>query len=82
MSKRVRNGIEYLSLRTARKRHRCETRHTGCAGLIEPGHRYVLAELPPNSEMGNERWWRMAICEPCGRVAPEGVAAQLFGAPA
>lgn len=71
--RRVRNGAEYLSLRTARKRHRCEA----CRHGILPGSRYVLAEVPPRSELGNDRWWRIPVCEPCGRTG--GAADQLFG---
>lgn len=75
---RVRNGEEYLSLRTARKQYRCETRHDGCVGLIKPGDQYVLAELPPNGEMGNTGWWRLPVCSPCGHVGRPGVVEQLF----
>jgi hypothetical protein len=75
---RVRNGLEYLSVRTARKAHYCESKRSGCAGAIKPGDQYVLAELPPNSEIGNDRWWRMPICSPCGHVGKPGVVEQLF----
>lgn len=75
---RVRNGEEYLTVRTARKTRRCESKRTGCAGMIKPGDRYVLAELPPNSDMGNDRWWRMPLCAPCGHVARPGVVEQLW----
>jgi hypothetical protein len=77
MGKRIRNGEEYLSLRVARKKYHCEVKHSGCIGLIEPGAQYVPAELPPNSDIGNDRWWRMPICAPCGEVSL--VAEQLFG---
>lgn len=75
---RVRNGEEYLTVRTARKRHRCESMRAGCTNLIEPGDRYVLAELPPNSEMGNTGWWRLPVCSPCAHVGRPGVVEQLF----
>jgi len=75
---RVRNGDEYLSLRTARKTYHCESNRSGCAGIIKPGDQYVLAELPPNSDLGNDRWWRISVCSPCGHVGRPGVVEQLF----
>lgn len=78
-TRRIRNGDEYLRLLTARKQRFCEAQRSGCATVIQPGDQYVLAELPPNSDMGNVRWWRMPICVPCGQVARDGVAEHLFG---
>jgi hypothetical protein len=75
---RVRNGEEYLSVRTARRKWRCESKREGCAGRIQPGDQYVLAELPPGSDIGNDRWWRMPVCSPCAHVSRPGVVEQLF----
>jgi hypothetical protein len=75
--RRVRNGEEYLSLRTARKRWYCEVANGTCAKVIEPGDRYVFCELPPNSDHENVRWWRIPVCVPCGSMSL--VADQLFG---
>lgn len=78
MSARVRNGEEYLSLRVARKTWYCESKQTGCARKIEPGQQYVIAELPPNSDVGNTGWWRIPVCSPCAHLSRPGVAEQLF----
>ncbi|WP_431892699.1 hypothetical protein [Micromonospora haikouensis] len=57
---------EIRTIRTARKQHTCEAdTGTRCRTTIEPGDRYLLASLPPNSEMGNPDWWRMKICRGC-----------------
>lgn len=79
LTRRVRADVSYLTLRIARKRYACESRHSGCASTIEAGHQYVLSELPPKSEIGNAEWWRMRICMPCGHVTRTEVAEKLFG---
>lgn len=79
VDRRVRNGDEYLSLHTARKQYFCESERSGCSVVIKAGDLYVLAELPPGSDVGNDRWWRMRICQPCGQVAGDGVPEKLFG---
>ncbi|GIJ10752.1 hypothetical protein ACFFMR_18980 [Micromonospora andamanensis] len=57
---------EIRTIRTARKPHRCDT-DTGhrCRTTIQPGQRYLIAAMPPNSELGNTGWWVVKICQPC-----------------
>lgn len=81
LSPRVRNGEEYLRLRTARKQYFCESQRTGCRTVIKPGDRYVASELPPKSDIGNTAWWTMRVCISCGQTALDGVAETLFGHP-
>lgn len=52
---------------TASKRHRCEASPctSGPSGWIEPGDRYVLSKLPPNSDIGNTTWWRARFHDGC-----------------
>jgi hypothetical protein len=48
--------------RIARKRRRC----TDCRQQITPGETYLHHVASPNdSELGNERWCRMAECTAC-----------------
>lgn len=64
----VRNREEYWTGRTARKRHVCEGEKPGCPGGVEPGQRYVEMKLPPNSDLGNQGWWRMRVCRSCAEA--------------
>lgn len=43
---------------TARRDYRCGRE---CGSTIRAGSRYVVASLPPNSEMGNTGWWSMRL---------------------
>ena len=79
LARRVRDGEEYLRLRVARRAYTCESRRAGCVTTIQPGEQYVLSELPPHSDIGNDRWWRARVCTPCGTVSRPGVAERLFG---
>ncbi|MGC4769222.1 hypothetical protein ACLQ25_09605 [Micromonospora sp. DT44] len=56
---------EIRTVRTARKTHRCENESRACHRVIRPGDRYVLASLPPNSDLGNDRWWNLRSCAGC-----------------
>jgi hypothetical protein len=79
---KVRNREEYWTLRTARKRYRCESeRITPCAGYIEPSQQYVSMELPPDSEVGNTTWWRLRCCLPCAKDCNADLLAQLTATP-
>lgn len=74
--KAIRNGEEYLTVHTARAPKRCETdRGDRCRHTIAAGERYTVAKLPPRSDLGNDRWWRMRVCSTC-RPIPEGTTAQ------
>lgn len=56
---------EIRVVRTARKTHRCQNESSRCTRLIRPGDRYVLASLPPNSDLGNVGWWNLRSCAGC-----------------
>lgn len=72
--KAIRNGEEYLTVHKARRPHRCETdRGAPCRQTIPAGERYTMAKLPPDSDIGNDHWWRMRICQTC-RPIPQGAA--------
>lgn len=76
---KLRNREEYWIGRTARRQHRCQSERGGpCADVIEPKQRYVAMELPPNSDTGNEGWWRMKVCMPCANGYNSELASQLF----
>lgn len=57
--------------RTARKRYRCDNQHCepyphGRESLfIQPGDRYVLASLPPDTDVGNTTWWHARFHVDC-----------------
>jgi len=64
----------------ARKRHNCDGINLDCAGIIEPGTRYLRSSLPPNDgEVGKVGWLNNAYCPPCAAYyrtpVPEAVAA-------
>ncbi|MGW3888908.1 hypothetical protein ACWD69_09475 [Micromonospora chokoriensis] len=56
---------EIRTVRTARKTHRCQNESRACHRTIRPGDRYVLASLPPHSDIGNDRWWNLRSCAGC-----------------
>jgi hypothetical protein len=76
---RLRNREEYWQDRTARKQHRCESDHgTRCTNRIEPGTRYIVMTLPPNSDIGNPSWWRMKVCLPCAITSNSELVTRLI----
>lgn len=67
----------FPQIRTARKRHHCETNSYACVRTIEPGDRYIYSTLPPNSELGNETWWTARTCAACAVAYNRPLADQL-----
>lgn len=55
-------------VRTARRRRRCDGHLNPERHWILPGQTYVASALPPDSEIGNTRWWHIYLCLDC---APE-----------
>jgi len=68
---------EIRGVRTARKIHRCDGERSGCPGAIQVGQLYLYSALPPNSDLGNERWWTAKICASC--VAASGRSLDTLG---
>lgn len=56
---------ELTVIRTARKRHWCNSESFACTTSIQPGDRYAYSSLPPHSEIGNETWWHHKTCAAC-----------------
>lgn len=46
----------FYSEHTAHKTHKCDA----CRKPIRPGQRYKRAATPPDSELGNDKWWVIA----------------------
>ncbi|MEU5945115.1 hypothetical protein ABZ793_06080 [Micromonospora sp. NPDC047465] len=63
--------------RTARKTHRCGSETGKCHTTIQPGDRYLLASLPPDSEMGNTDWWHLKVCRGCAEVYGQSMEEQV-----
>lgn len=63
------------TVKTARRRFRCDGHMASEQHFIEPGERYVRDDLPPNNpEIGNPTWWHARFCKDC---CPERFAAEV-----
>jgi len=71
---------EFSVIRTARRKHHCDTRAHGCSVVIQPGERYVYASLTPGGEWGTDKWWHAATCASCEIAYGRKHAAELGGA--
>ena len=63
------DGAIYGSPRACRTRRRCDG-HLASPHWIEVGEPVYWSALPPDSDVGNKRWWHHAYCQDC---APNGV---------
>jgi hypothetical protein len=56
------------TVRRGRKPRRCDTGTDRCS-TISPGELYLEHVAAPNhTDLGNQRWWRMAECGGCAAV--------------
>lgn len=60
-----------VEIRLARRPRRCDG--FNCYQRIAAGQRYVVASLPPHSDVSNPGWWRhhLGVCCAAERLAEE-----------